>query len=120
MEAHLVHRSADGLLAVIGVFINAGAENEFLAAFREEFPMEEGEVETETMINVAELLPADLGYSTYSGSLTTPPCSEIVTWIVLKTPIEASLAQIDRMDVAFGANARPVQALNRREIQATE
>lgn len=117
MEMHLVHRNADGDLAVIGVLINAGEENAFLAQFWDDFPAEEGEALQDYDVNATDGLPQDLGYYTYSGSLTTPPCSEIVTWIVLKTPVEASQAQIDAIHDVFGDNARPVQDLNGRAIE---
>ncbi len=117
MELHLVHQNAAGDLAVIGVLINAGQENAFLAQFWDDIPRQEGEVEEDYQLNVAEIMPADLSYYTYAGSLTTPPCSEIVTWIVLKTPVEASQAQIDAMNNNLGDNARPLQALNGRTIE---
>lgn len=117
MEMHLVHRNADGNLAVIGVLFEVGAENAWLAEFWDDFPRSEGEVEEEYEVNVADGLPNDLSYFTYAGSLTTPPCSEIVTWVVLKTPLTASQAQIDAMNNTFGDNARPIQPLNGRSIR---
>lgn len=116
MEIHLVHRRADGALAVIGILINAGDENAFLAQFWGDFPATEGEVEEEYDVNIADIFPNNFSYYTYEGSLTTPPCSEIVTWIVMTTPIEASQAQINALKATFGDNARPVQPLNGRTI----
>lgn len=117
MEMHLVHRNEAGNLAVIGVLFNAGAESAFLAQFWNDFPQEEGEAHEDYEIDVSDGLPEDLSYYTYPGSLTTPPCSEIVTWIVLKTPLEASQAQIDAINDVFGDNARPVQDLDGRTIE---
>lgn len=116
-ELHLVHSNAEGDLAVLGVLVNAGAENAWLATFWDDIPRSEDEVELGYEINAADGLPADRSYYTYPGSLTTPPCSEIVTWLVLKTPIEASQAQIDAMNSNLGDNARPLQALNGRTIE---
>jgi carbonic anhydrase len=65
-----------------------------------------------------ELLPSETRYIRYSGSLTTPPCSEGVIWTVFVSPIEASAAQIARFARLYGSNARPVQPLNRRKLLA--
>jgi carbonic anhydrase len=70
-------------------------------------------------INVLELLPRDKGYYTFAGSLTTPPCSEDVKWFVLKTPTQISADEIARFAKSYPMNARPVQDLNARDIQAT-
>lgn len=116
-ELHLVHSNSDGDLAVVGVLINAGAANTWLAEFWDDIPRSEGETELGYEINAEGGLPADRSYYTYPGSLTTPPCSEIVTWLVLKTPIEASQEQIDAMNNNLGDNARPLQSLNGRTIE---
>jgi carbonic anhydrase len=68
-------------------------------------------------LDVTRLLPISLKYYTYPGSLSTPPCSENVTWYVLKTPIEMSAKQINAFKKIFKMNARPVQALNGRKVQ---
>ena len=69
-------------------------------------------------INVAELLPADHAYFTFTGSLTTPPCSEDVRWIVLRAPTAISPSQIAQFARRYPMNARPTQPLNGREILA--
>ncbi len=119
MEIHLVHEDATtGNLAVIGIFFQEGNENEFLAKFIDNAPSTADETFTSTdSINVAELLPAENAYYTYTGSLTTPPCSEVVTWLVMKTPIEASSGQIEKIQGIIQDNYRPVQALNDRTIK---
>ena len=117
METHLVHQGPSGELVVIGVLTVEGRENGVLAKFWGQIPPMEGEVETGTLINVADLLPADPHYYTYDGSLTTPPCTEDVRWFVMKEPLEVSRAQVDAFLGVIGANARPVQPLNDRVIE---
>lgn len=121
MEMHLVHQNAEGQLAVVGVFIEAGEENYFLQQIWEHLPELEGEEEVKRVkINAENLLPENRSYYSYSGSLTTPPCSEGVSWNVLKTPIEASAEQIEQFMEIYQMNARPVQPLNRRKIELNQ
>jgi len=118
MEMHLVHQSSQGKLAVVGVLIEAGSENYFLKEILENLPETEEEAEVEGVkINVETLLPNNRSYYSYSGSLTTPPCSEGVSWNVMKTPITASAEQIEQFMEIYQMNARPVQPLNRRKVQ---
>lgn len=116
MEIHFVHIHDDGSIAVLGVFIKAGAENPALQPIWEAMPFHESEVLTvrNATINPSDLLPSQGETFRYFGSLTTPPCSEIVSWLVFQTPIEASQAQIDQFGLIFAHNARPVQPQNRR------
>ena len=114
MEIHFVHRSEAGDLAVIGVFVMEGAANTALEPIWALMPKEPGEATSATLIRPTDLLPGDGALHRYAGSLTTPPCSEIVTWSVYLEPIEASGAQIAAFSRVFGANARPIQAPNRR------
>lgn len=119
MELHLVHRNAAGKLAVVGVLIEAGAANPELARLWENAPTEEGTSAPNGSINAANLLPASQGtLYHYTGSLTTPPCSEDVDWNVLAVPIQASPAQIAQFRQLYDGNARPVQALNRRTLES--
>lgn len=120
METHLVHQSEDGELAVLGIFITEGNENEFIEALWSSIP-ETGVENTVSGIevNVNALLPEDLSYYHYTGSLTTPPCSEGVNWNVLKTTIELSSEQLAGFNSFYNGNARPVQPLNDRELEAT-
>ncbi len=116
MEAHFVHKSEAGVLSVLGVMIAPGAANKALAPVFEHMPTkpaEESEV-SGVEVDAAAILPSDRSMFRYFGSLTTPPCSEGVNWIVLKTPIEASPEQIGKFAKAFPGNARPLQQRFRR------
>ncbi len=119
MEVHLVHQNPDtDDLAVIGIFFEEGSENAFLANFSDNLPeTENSPLSLSNEVNATDLLPSDMGYYTYTGSLTTPPCSEIVTWLVMKTPVQASSTQINAMHNIIQDNFRPVQALNGREVK---
>ena len=122
MQAHFVHKSDGGQLAVLGVFLKKGKENPFIQKVWDEMPHKAGETQTSNaQINGAELLPSNGTYYHFSGSLTTPPCSEDVQWYVLKTPVEVSARQIKQFVSVVGHNARPTQPLNDREvIEVTE
>lgn len=119
LEVHLVHKNeATGNLAVIGILFETSDENVFLQEFIHQLPDETDEhFQLDTLINVNELLPQDQRYYTYSGSLTTPPCSEIVTWIVLKTPVEISNSQLQLITNILHNNNRPIQPLHGRVVR---
>lgn len=119
MEAHFVHRApGTGELAVLGVFIMKGREHPAIEMLWRSMPLQAGpEVYVDqSLFDPSNLLPPSRRYWRYQGSLTTPPCSETVNWTVLKTPIEASEAQIKRFASLFPMNARPIQPLNRRYL----
>ncbi|MDA0262244.1 MAG: carbonic anhydrase [Proteobacteria bacterium] len=117
LECHFVHRSAAGALAVLGVFVKAGAANDALAPIWNAMPTKEApELGAGSSIRPADLLPRERGYYRYRGSLTTPPCSEGVLWTVYKQPIEASPEQIRRFAALFPVNARPAMPLHRRYL----
>ena len=121
MDAHLVHKGPDGKLMVIAVLMDAGKENKFIKSVWDALPKEKDkEVTVDAVkINAVDLLPGDKGYYTYAGSLTTPPCSEQVTWYVLKTPVLISADQIARFGRIYPNNARPIQPFNDRDIMGT-
>lgn len=116
LEAHLVHHDGNGHLAVIGVFLTVGAENPFLAQFWEHLPADIGSLTVPGAINVHDLLPADLSYYTYEGSLTTPPCSEGVRWLLLREVVPMSAEQVATFQARYSGNARPTQPLNERVL----
>ncbi|NQZ89758.1 MAG: carbonic anhydrase family protein [Colwellia sp.] len=116
LEAHFVHANSAGQLAVVGVMFKTGAANDFLTKLWEFMPGEAGPVQNITgmTVNAKELLPENLDYYHYRGSLTTPPCSEAVRWFVLKNGQTLSSAQLKQFLSVVGENNRPVQKLNAR------
>ena len=117
MEAHFVHAAADGGLAVVGVFMAPGRANAAFNKIVSTMPAEEGPpLPADPAIDPNGLLPTRRAYYRYAGSLTTPPCSETVDWLVLADRIEVSEADIARFAKLYPMNARPVQNRNRRFI----
>jgi carbonic anhydrase len=121
LEMHLVHLDAAGKPAVVvAVFIQAGKENVALAPAFQSLPAKEGDTVARPgeTIDAAALLPADRTFFTYAGSLTTPPCTEGITWYVLKVPIEMSRAQIAAFTKLehLRHNNRPIQSLGGRVV----
>ena len=117
LEIHFVHRNEQKQLAVVGVFIEAGAENLGAREIWKNLPPNEvtaPKTLEEVVINSRDLLPPDGNYYRYMGSLTTPPCTEGINWFVLRQPIAMSQAQIDAMAAILHGNARPIQAKNNR------
>jgi carbonic anhydrase len=118
MEMHLVHRAESGKLAVIGVFIEEGVHNAAFDPIWNNLPKQKG-VETHypsVNVDVDRLLPTSRASYRYDGSLTTPPCSEGVRWIVMTTPIQLSAAQIGAFTAIIHDNNRPTQPLNGRPV----
>ena len=122
LVAHLVHADADGHLAVVAILFSKGAANPFLDTIWKNIPAEKEKAKdvAGATINVKELLPSNLGYYTYAGSLTTPPCSEGVTWFVLKTADTLSGEEIAAFAKHYPFNARPIQPTNGREIKESK
>lgn len=121
MVAHLVHRDKEGRLAVVAVLFIAGTDHPLIQTLWNNLPiaqLREDELPA-VKIDVAQLLPKVRGYYTYIGSLTTPPCTEGVQWIVLKTPVQVSREQIDVFAKVHDKSARPTQAANGRLIKET-
>lgn len=118
MEAHFVHADASGNLAVIAVMFEEGKANAELDKAWKSLPYEAGEkvALTDSVLGTA-LMPDDKSYYRFNGSLTTPPCTEGVTWLVMKKPVTASKQQIENFThVMHHHNNRPVQAINARSI----
>jgi carbonic anhydrase len=118
LELHLVHRGANNDLAVVGVFIVEGEDNTAFVPVWDHLPEEEiGIIATGATAHPAGLLPTDQTTYRYSGSLTTPPCSEGVTWLVMKNPVEMSAEQIAAFTNIISGNNRPLQSLDARSLQ---
>jgi len=118
MEAHFVHADEHGNLAVIAVMFEEGAANAELAKAWQAMPEEEGKSAklSENVLGTA-VMPESTAYYRFSGSLTTPPCSEGVIWLVMKQPVTASKEQIEKFAHAMHhPNNRPVQPTNARLI----
>ena len=121
LELHLVHKEVGtDNLAVVGVFIAEGAENNFLGNVFNEIPSEEKvEQQTDVMLNLSDFIPPAQDYYTYLGSLTTPPCTVGVDWILFDEPIQASTAQISMFTEVYDNTARPAQPLQNRRVYTT-
>ena len=118
MVAHFVHKSKEGKLAVIGVMLNEGKDSAAVKTLWANLPPKEGEefLPAKVTFNPASMLPKDMGFYNYEGSLTTPPCTEGVQFYILKAPVDISKQQLAKFP--FKLNARPVQSLNGRKIAA--
>lgn len=120
LVAHFVHKNAEGKLAVVAVLFKLGRENAALKPVFGQLPAKEGESLKLESLDPAAVLPADRAYYAFMGSLTTPPCSEEVRWQVLKTPVEISPGQLAAFQKLYKMNARPVQPLHGRKVQASQ
>lgn len=118
MEAHFVHIDVDDNLAVVAVMFETGEFNAELEKVWEQMPHEGGEVQIfNVAFNAKELMPRKHDYYRFNGSLTTPPCTEGVNWLVMRHFNEASAEQIQKfVDVMQRETNRPVQPLNARSI----
>jgi carbonic anhydrase len=123
VEMHLVHQSADGTLAVVGLMIESGDANGELQKIWRLAPATEGGGGVAVGVNLANVLPSSTAHYRYPGSLTTPPCSEHVHWIVMQSPITMSAAQIEKIEGMFrgrefpDGNCRPVQPTGNRTVE---
>jgi carbonic anhydrase len=130
MVAHLMYRTNDGKVAGVAVLLKAGKANATIQQIWEHMPKIESKVLADfshpgeeiagVEINPGGLLPRDLGYYVYMGSVTAPPCTEGVPWYVLKTPVEMSAAQISAFAKLYPNDARPLQPLNGRVVKESE
>ncbi|AZD55521.1 Carbonic anhydrase, alpha class [Pseudomonas chlororaphis subsp. aurantiaca] len=119
MEMHWVNQDQEGHLLVLGVMLKEGEKNQALSQFWRQLPVHQG---TEIALDPAAapdlgtLLPAASHHLFYKGSLTTPPCTEDVQWVLFEQPIELSKAQIHKFRQLFPENHRPPQRVNEREV----
>jgi carbonic anhydrase len=118
MVVHLMHRSSDGEIAGVAVFVKRGRANAAVQGLWGNMPSSEGQRKGEGLaVNPADFLPERQGYYAYTGSQTAPPCNEGVKWFVLKDPIELSAAQIAAFAKLYPDDVRPVQPLNGRIVR---
>ena len=118
MVVHLVHRDPEGHLAVVAVLLERGKGHSMIQTVWNNLPLEKNDTVTPSVVlDVGEILPASREYYTYMGSLTTPPCTEGVLWLVMKQPMQAAPAQMALFSRLYPLNARPVQASSGRVIK---
>ncbi|MBP1884811.1 carbonic anhydrase [Sinorhizobium mexicanum] len=117
MEVHFVHRHRESeALGVLGVFLVPGAANPAFTALAAAFPKQAGQKNPVGGVDPSGLLPPSLKYWSYEGSLTTPPCSEIVDWMIAMDPVEVDAADIKKFTALYSTNARTAVPRNRRYI----
>lgn len=118
LELQLVHKNQHGDIAIVAVMFDIGETNQAIQNLWESFPAMEGNsMPIFSPVDINQLLPDNKAYWLYSGSITTPPCTEGVTWVVLKKPVALSTEQLDKFHYIVGpANNRPPQSLNERAI----
>lgn len=117
LEAHFVHATPDGQLAVIGVMFDTGPRaNDQLSTLLSTIPTKGETQSVSTALNPADFLPREREYYRFNGSLTTPPCSEGVRWFVMKDHLTGSEQQIQALHQVMGDNARPLQPVNARLV----
>ncbi len=118
MVVHLVHRDAQGRLAILALLLERGAPQATIQTVWNNLPLEKFEtMQPSILLDPAEMLPARRDYYTYMGSMTEPPCSEGVLWMVMKQPVQASAAQMALFSRLYPLNARPIQPTNGRIIK---
>ncbi len=122
MVAHLVHQSVSGQLAVVAVLLDPGEINSLINKVWTYMPLEKNDAVQmpANLVNLNELLPTDQRYYQFMGSLTTPPCTEGVLWMVLKQPTPIAPEQIKLFSQLFPNNARPVQPANGRSVRSAQ
>ena len=119
-EIHIVYKDAMGNLLVIGIFIKEGQDNKALQTILQNTPQTINQPIQFTDLTLDNLLPSQMSFYEFMGSLTTPPCSGGVTWIVMQHPIQASKAQIQALQKIIKHNARDIQPLHSRTITLTQ
>jgi len=130
MVAHLMYKAGDGQVVGVAVLLQAGKANTTIQQLWDHMPKTESKVLSEfshqeeeipgVEVNPTGLLPHDVGYYTYMGSVTAPPCTAGVTWYVLKTPVDISAKQIQAFAKLYPHDVRPLQPLNGRVVKESE
>jgi carbonic anhydrase len=118
MVVHLVHKDAEGKLAVLALLLERGRSQPVIQTVWNNLPLEKFDVSAPSVVlDPMDLIPARRDYYTYMGSLTTPPCTEGVLWLVMKEPVQASPAQMALFSRLYPLNARPIQPASGRIIK---
>ena len=118
MSVDLVHRDDEGKMAIVSILIEVGKSNPLIQTIWNDLPLEKNSTSQPiSLIDINQLLPVSKLYYTYMGSLTTPPCTEGVLWMVLKEPIEVTQEQISIFGRLYSMNARPIQSDSGRLIK---
>jgi carbonic anhydrase len=122
MVAHFMHKASDGTVVGVAVLLKAGSANATIQQLWEHMPKTESKEEeiAGVEVNPAGLLPHDTAYYTYIGSLTAPPCTEEVTWFVLKTPVDIAAKEITAFAKLYPHDVRPLQPLNGRVVKESQ
>lgn len=122
MVVYLVHADQEDNLAVVAVLLERGEDNSLVRELWKDLPKEKEKEELfdAVHINAADLLPADRGYYTFAGSFTRPPCTENVTWFVLKRRVTVTPGEIERFSKLYRHDARPTQPLYDRIVQESK
>jgi len=117
LEGHFVHKNDKGELLVMAIMFEEGDKNPVVEKFLSILSEEEEVPVDFDKINIAAFLPKSTGYYRFSGSLTTPPCTEGVTWVILKDTMTLSKDEIEKFEHEFKHhNNRPIQPLHGRLI----
>ncbi|NOZ46934.1 MAG: carbonic anhydrase family protein [Chlorobi bacterium] len=116
LEIHFVHKAAKNDLLVIGVFVDTGNKNHFFQEWLNKIPKANKEYKSNQKFDALQLIPDNKTYYLYSGSLTTPPCSEIVNWLVFSKSLTATQYQLNYFASILKNNFRPLMLLNNRKI----
>ena len=118
LEVHFVHKNSDTDFAVLSVMFEEGAENALFTKYLKDFSTKKDAPKAKGEVDLMSLFPKDKSYFHYSGSLTTPPCSEVVSWYVLKNSVTASKEQLETFGKLLDGNFRPVMSLEGREVSS--
>ncbi len=121
MVLHLMHQGSDGEIVGVAVMLKAGASNPAIQQIWDHMPAREGQQAVPGLeLNPAAMLPRNTSYYVYRGSQTAPPCTEGVTWYVLRMPMTLATRQIEAFAALYPDDVRPLQPLNGRKVLASE
>jgi carbonic anhydrase len=119
MDIHLMHKSADGQVVGVAVQLTMGPANAAVDQLWKYMPAKNDGPHAISGVEFdpTGLIPTGTAYDTYDGSQTAPPCTEAVTWIVLKSPLSISAKAVRKFSTLYPRNVRPPQPLNGRTVK---